>query len=496
MPPARNLVHVNYSLQKPYTDNIINRETVTGALQQRKMADIFAMDDYEAPSSVRELNYRLLEEEANPPSPDFPPPGVIVDEALLVDENYSSDSDTVADLLPIPLPIKSRKMSSTSKYSSSYEIDINESFVSSSLQKECSIDYKPRLDDFEPLKVLGQGSYGKVILVREKATGKLFAQKQLKKASLIINDTNEIHSKNYQRTLNEKTILEKVNHPNIVKLYYAFQDHNKVYLILEYLDGGELFHHLDQQKFMSEKDAAYYIAQIVLALRYLHLDMKVIYRDLKPENCMLNSEGNLVLTDFGLSKVSSDDGAKHSMIGTAQYMAPEIIKGEDYDYSVDWWSLGCVAFDMLTGAPPFTGHTNERIMDKIVHSKKHLKFPFYLSLDAKDLLRKLLQPNPEKRFNIDEEFDKLKSHRFFRHLDWQSLMGPVSEDYLPPILPVITDPILAENFDEEFTSMPFTPPSSSALNPSSKSPGDILHVNGFTFTNESYLINIYKNGAH
>lgn len=456
------------------------------------MAEIFGMDEYDLTLSTGggELNYRLLDELASPPSPTFPLLDPIGENGLLSDD---SDSDIVADLLPVPIPSKGRRRSSVSKYSSSYEIDINEAFVSSSLQRAGLQDYKPKLDDFEPIKVLGQGSYGKVILVREKSTGRLFAQKQLKKASLIINDTNEVHTKNYERTLNEKTILEKVHHPNIVRLYYAFQDHNKVYLILEYLDGGELFHHLDQQKYLSEKDASYYIAQIVLALRYLHLSMKVIYRDLKPENCMLNADGNLVLTDFGLSKVSSDDSSKHSMIGTAQYMAPEVIKGEDYDFSVDWWSLGCVAYDMLTGSPPFTGHTNEKIMDKIVHSKKHLKFPFYLSLDAKDLLRKLLQASPDKRFDIDNDFDKLKNHRFFRYVNWESLADVSKNDVLPPILPVITDPVLAENFDEEFTTMTFTPPLESTLNSTSNSSsGEILHVKGFTFTNESYLVNIFK----
>lgn len=457
------------------------------------MAFIFAMDEYELTPTVfgvGDLNYRLLDEQASPPSSNFDLRKPDSKTELTSDD---SDSDTVADLLPIPVPSRARRRSSVSKYSSSYEIDINESFVSSSLQEAGLLGYKPKLDDFEPLKVLGQGSYGKVILVREKLTGKLFAQKQLKKASLIINETNEVHTKNYERTLNEKTILEKVSHPNIVKLFYAFQDHNKVYLILEYLDGGELFHHLDQQKYMSEKDASYYIAQIILALRYLHLNMKVIYRDLKPENCMLNADGNLVLTDFGLSKVSSDDSSKHSMIGTAQYMAPEVIKGEQYDFSVDWWSLGCVAYDMLTGAPPFTGHTNEKIMDKVIHSKKYLKFPFYLSLDAKDLLRKLLQANPAKRIDIDKDFEKLKSHRFFRYVDWDSITGLSKSDGLPPILPVITDSVLAENFDEEFTSMKFTPPIDSVLNHSfNDTTVDILHVKGFTFTNESYLVNTFK----
>ncbi|ODV81018.1 ribosomal protein S6 kinase [Suhomyces tanzawaensis NRRL Y-17324] len=434
------------------------------------MADIFNMDDDvgELSETFRsglsfnpdpELNYRLIDR------PDSP--------------HVEESRNTVSELhLPIPMKRAGRR---NSAIASSYEIDIQDSYVSSSLVvNNGNLNYKPKLSDFEPIKVLGQGSYGKVLLVREVSTGKLFAQKQLKKASLIINEnTNEVHQLNYRRTLNEKNILEKVNHPNIVKLYYAFQDHDKVYLILEYLDGGELFHHLAQERFMTEKNASYYIAQMVLALRYLHKNLKVIYRDLKPENCMLNSNGNLVLTDFGLSKVSSDD-KNHSMTGTAQYMAPEVIKGEPYDYSVDWWSLGCVAFDLLTGSPPFTGNNNKKITEKILSSKKFLKFPFYLSLDAKDLLRKLLQANPEKRINIDDDFEKLKNHRFFRFVDWSELENIEQSETLPPILPVITDPVLAENFDKEFTEMAFTP----QFNNFGK---DILHVKGFSYIDENYL---------
>jgi serine/threonine protein kinase len=396
-------------------------------------------------------------------------------------EDYEREelANTVSEL-PIPIPRNPGRRNSA--IASSYEIDISNSFVSSSLvvDRNPNSSYKPKLSDFEPIKVLGKGSYGKVLLVREISTGKLFAQKQLKKASLIINEnTNEVHELNYRRTLNEKTILEMVNHPNIVKLYYAFQDNNKVYLILEYLDGGELFHHLAQERFMSEKSASYYIAQMILALRYLHCNLKVIYRDLKPENCMLNADGNLVLTDFGLSKVSNEE-KNHSMTGTAQYMAPEVIKGEPYDYSVDWWSLGCVAFDLLTGSPPFTGNNNKKIIEKILSSKKTLKFPFYLSLDAKDFLKKLLQANPEKRFNIDDDFEKFKKHRFFRYIDWKELERIEQSETLPPILPIITDPVLAENFDKEFTEMTFTPQQHDCGK-------DILHVNGFSYINENYL---------
>lgn len=442
------------------------------------MAGIFSMDDELDLSNKTEnlsLNYKFR------------------------DTNEMSDDESVLsekrDIFPSEMegPFHRRK---SSIILSSYEIGIHGSYVSPLTQKGALFpSYKPKLTDFEPVKVLGQGAYGKVLLVKEKSTGLFFAQKQLKKVSLVINETNEIHQKNFNRTVNEKSILAMVRHPNIVTLHYAFQDNNKCYLILEYLSGGELFYHLAHKRYLSEKDSSYYIAQMVLALKYLHSEIGVIYRDLKPENCMLNLSGNLVLTDFGLSKVSNDE-VKHSMTGTIQFMAPEILKGEPYDFAVDWWSLGCVAFDLLTGSSPFPGNNHKKVMDKIISAKKHLKFPFYLSEDAKDFLRKLLQPNPEKRFDVDNNFELLKRHRFFRYVDWNQL-EKLNEptDILPPILPVVTDPSLAENFDTEFTEMNFTP-TYSDFKPSnfhtSQLP-ELLHVKDFTYTNESYLCTKVRN---
>lgn len=460
-----------------------------------------------------------------------PPPlsadsGRSINYRVVSDEDDSFYDDEVSEL-PLPIAIRqTRRNSVATSVPSLLDIDLlSKSFVSAALLKNKSVTraYKPKLSDFEPIKVLGKGSYGKVLLVRETATGLLFAQKLMSKLSLIVDEGgippvpltavstestaasstgtlnvgpvpilsptgSSVNIVNYQRTLNERSILEMVNHPNIVKLFYAFQDHDKVYLILEYLLGGELFGHLSQLNYLNETHASYYIAQMILAIRYLHNTLNVIYRDLKPENCMLNMRGDLVLTDFGLSKVSSLDSREQSMIGTPQYMAPEVLKGESYNYMVDWWSLGCVAFDMLTGSPPFTGNNNKKIMDKIIQSKKFLKFPYYLSNDAKEFLRKLLQSNPEKRLDIDNDFENVKKMRFFRHVNWKELELKLSsvgqeipaEDYaLPPILPLITDPILAENFDDEFTSMAFTPPSNVS--------DDILHVNGFSYINENYL---------
>lgn len=400
---------------------------------------------------------------------------------------------------PLDIPNHRRRKSSTAsnrnapmnRLGTSVEIGIDHSFVSSYVSEKEFLPTddaaspvkvtnittgKPKPSDFEYIKVLGVGSYGKVLLVRERKTGKLFAQKQLKKASIIL------QNKTVERTINEKSILESVSHNSIVKLYYAFQDYDKLYLILEYLDGGELFQHLQQEKFLSETNAAVYLAQMVLGLEHLH-NIGIVYRDLKPENCLLDSNGYLVLTDFGLSKVGlNDDELCTSLIGTPEYMAPEILQDIPYDYAVDFWSLGCVMFDMLTGSPPFTGNNNKRIMDKILANK--FKVPFYLSQDAKDLLLRLLKKNPEKRLT---NFQAVKSHRFFRKIDWKEIE---SRSFEPPIVPIITDPILAENFDSEFTEMNITPVGSplngiSIQNSNNNRANDDL-FKGFSYTDQGF----------
>lgn len=321
--------------------------------------------------------------------------------------------------------------------------------------EDSETSYKRVLGDFVPIKVLGQGAYGKVHLVQDKISHKLYAQKQLRKPVINIHeDKTDSHTTHVQRTIYERQILSNINHhPNIVKMFYALQDSNKFYLILEYIPGGELFHHLSTNNSLGnvfkEDDVAFYSAQMALGLRHLH-KLGIVYRDLKPENCLLDSRGFLVLTDFGLSKDIGDNEHCNSIIGTPEYMAPEILKGQDYDYKVDWWSLGCVIFDMMSGKPPFTGNSHKAIQDKILSKK--LVLPFYFSMDAKDLLNKLLNKNPSKRFTVDESWDKFTKHRFFRKIDWKKLEAQ-DESIIPPVIPVITDPKLAENFSAEFTQL-------------------------------------------
>jgi serine/threonine protein kinase len=305
-------------------------------------------------------------------------------------------------------------------------------------------------DDFEPLRCLGKGTYGTVLLVKQRNTGRLYAQKQFKKASVVV------HKKLVEQTKTERQILESVSrHPFVVNLYYAFQDHEKLYLILEYGQGGELFTHLSTEKMFSEPTAAFYMAEMVLALSYLHTSLGVVYRDLKPENCLLDAQGHLLLTDFGLSKVAvGDDDSCKSILGTVEYMAPEVVMGQKYGKAVDWWSFGALGYDLMTGNPPFRGANSAKVQHNIV--KQKVVMPYFLSLEAKDLLARLLRKDPAKRLgsHMPKDFEIIKNHRFFRKIDWKKLAAREME---PPIQPMITDPELAENFAPEFTDLSVSP---------------------------------------
>ena len=343
-----------------------------------------------------------------------------------------------------------------SNATTSYEINLEHDFVNDSdgpggSEVEFALPgrHKMTAEDFEHLRCLGKGTYGTVLLVKQRATGRLYAQKQFKKASLVV------HKKLIEQTKTERQILESVNrHPFVVKLYYAFQDREKLYLILEYGQGGELFTHLNTEKMFPEQTAAFYMAEMVMALSHLHDTLGVVYRDLKPENCLLDAEGHLLLTDFGLSKVALETEACNSMLGTIEYMAPEIILGKKYGKPVDWWSFGALGYDLMTGNPPFRGANHAKIQDNIV--KQKLVMPYFLSPDAKDLLTRLLRKDPSKRLgsNMPKDLDTIKKHRFFRKIDWKKLEARELE---PPIQPMITDPELAENFASEFTDLSLSP---------------------------------------
>ncbi|KJZ76668.1 hypothetical protein HIM_04004 [Hirsutella minnesotensis 3608] len=349
---------------------------------------------------------------------------------------------------------------SSDNVSTGFEVNLENDFVSESVRErsgfmeplEGGLNPKRKMtsEEFEPLRCLGKGTFGTVLLVKQRATGRLYAQKQFKKASLVV------HKKLVAQTKTERQVLESVNrHPFVVKLFYAFQDHEKLYLILEYGQGGELFTHLNTEKMFSEDVAAFYMAEMLLAISHLHNDLGVVYRDLKPENCLLDADGHLLLTDFGLSKVAVEQSEScNSMLGTVEYMAPEVILGKKYGKAVDWWSFGALGYDLMTGNPPFRGQNHAKVQDNIV--KQKLVLPYFLSPDAKDLLTRLLRKEPHKRLGatMPKDLQTLKKHRFFRKIDWKKLQGRELE---PPIQPMITDPELAENFAPEFTELSLSP---------------------------------------
>ncbi|XP_031439320.1 ribosomal protein S6 kinase beta-1-like isoform X2 [Clupea harengus] len=336
-----------------------------------------------------------------------------------------------------------------------------------------------RPECFELLRVLGKGGYGKVFQVRKvagAASGKIFAMKVLKKAMIVRNAKDTAHTKA------ERNILEEVKHPFIVDLIYAFQTGGKLYLILEYLSGGELFMQLEREGIFMEDTACFYLAEISMALGHLH-QKGIIYRDLKPENIMLNNQGHVKLTDFGLCKESIHDGTvTHTFCGTIEYMAPEILMRSGHNRAVDWWSLGALMYDMLTGAPPFTGENRKKTIDKILKCK--LNLPPYLTQEARDLLKKLLKRSASSRLGATVgDAAEVQAHPFFRHTNWEDLLAKKVE---PPFKPFLQSAEDVSQFDSKFTSQtPVDSPDDSTL---SESANQVFL--GFTYVAPSVLENV------
>ncbi|KAL4676691.1 ribosomal protein S6 kinase alpha-2 isoform X1 [Rhinopithecus roxellana] len=311
---------------------------------------------------------------------------------------------------------------------------------------------------FELLKVLGQGSYGKVFLVRKvkgSDAGQLYAMKVLKKATLKVRDR--------VRSKMERDILAEVNHPFIVKLHYAFQTEGKLYLILDFLRGGDLFTRLSKEVMFTEEDVKFYLAELALALDHLH-SLGIIYRDLKPENILLDEEGHIKITDFGLSKEAIDhDKRAYSFCGTIEYMAPEVVNRRGHTQSADWWSFGVLMFEMLTGSLPFQGKDRKETMALILKAK--LGMPQFLSGEAQSLLRALFKRNPCNRLGAGiDGVEEIKRHPFFVTIDWNKLYR---KEIKPPFKPAVGRPEDTFHFDPEFTARtptdsPGVPPSANA----------------------------------
>eukprot|EP00003_Mantamonas_plastica_P006269 TRINITY_DN1509_c0_g1_i3.p1 TRINITY_DN1509_c0_g1~~TRINITY_DN1509_c0_g1_i3.p1 ORF type:complete len:552 (+),score=169.57 TRINITY_DN1509_c0_g1_i3:239-1657(+) len=330
------------------------------------------------------------------------------------------------------------------------------------------------IEDFDLLNVLGRGSFGKVMLARKKDNAKLYAIKVLNKADVVESEIL-IH------TQAEKHILQTLQSPFLVGLEYSFQTEDKLYMVLDYISGGDLFFHLQNEKFDDDR-SKFYAAEIILALKYLH-EHGIVYRDLKPENILLRSNGHLCLTDFGLCKEGMEDGQRtNTFCGSLEYMAPEVLEYNDYSYSVDWWGLGIVLYMMLTGRHPFYHSNQEEMCKRILTSELRFPSSVYVSKEAKDILLGLLHKDPSKRLGCTlENAQDLMEHEFFEGIDWDQLSDLKID---PPFIPNISDEEDVTNFDPEFTS------EEPVLTPSEKSVLDDKiqdAFSGFTYVTESVL---------
>ena len=291
------------------------------------------------------------------------------------------------------------------------------------------------------MKVLGRGSFGKVCLVQYKQTGEYYAMKSLKKDVLL--DQDQVES-----TILEKKILQSLDHPFLVGMVFCFQTEERIYFIMPFIRGGELFQHLRACKFFKEDKVKFYAASIGLALDYLH-NKGIIYRDIKPENILIGEDGYLKLIDFGMAKIVKNGEKATSFCGTPEYLAPEIITGEGHNRSADWWSFGILIFEMLCGIPPFYCDNNEKMYELIIHAE--LRFPkkINVSEEAKDLLRKLLIKKQNNRLGSQNGFAEIRVHPFFASFNFDALLAKK----LPaPFIPTLKSKIDVDNFDQEFTS--------------------------------------------
>ncbi|RLN53177.1 hypothetical protein BBJ29_001714 [Phytophthora kernoviae] len=301
--------------------------------------------------------------------------------------------------------------------------------------------------DFDLLCVIGMGAFGKVIQVRHQPTDEILAMKIVSNKYIV-----QHNSVSYLQA--ERDIMTKINHPFLISLRYAFQTKSNVYLVMPFVAGGELFHHLHKEGLLLESSAKFYAAEMVLALEHLHAQ-GIIHRDLKPENVLLGADGHIRLTDFGLAKEMADeDDSTSTMCGTNEYMPPEMIRRKAYNQAVDWWALGALIYEMVTGYPPFRHKNRKKLHHKILNEK--LSLPKWLGSETHSILKQLLERNVDKRLGSGKStmfqvkgVQAIKKHAFFKGIDWHLLE---EKKVQPPILPNVMSNTDTTYFSEEFTT--------------------------------------------
>ena len=300
---------------------------------------------------------------------------------------------------------------------------------------------KVTLNDFKILKVLGRGTFGKVCLVQYKLTKKYYAMKIMRKNVILENGQ-------VKNTLLEKNILQNLNYQFLVGMDFCFQTQERIYFVMNFIRGGELFKHLTNCKFFPEAKAKFYSAIIGLALEYLHTH-GIVYRDIKPDNILIDEDGYLKLADFGMSKMIKDQERAFSLCGTPEYFAPEIITREGHNKAADWWSYGILLYEMLYGVSPFYSKDTEKMFDLI--TKSDLKFPKNIetSEEAKDLIKKLLIKNQDLRLGSEGGFQTIKNHPFFKGFDFKALE---EKKMKAPFIPTLRGSMDVTNFDSKYTS--------------------------------------------
>jgi len=318
-------------------------------------------------------------------------------------------------------------------------------------------------NDFEKLKVIGRGSFGKVFKVKLKGQNTVYAMKVLNKTD--VEERNEIaHARA------ENSILRKLNCPFLVKMHFAFQTSDRLFFVMDFVNGGELFFHLQKEGKFDQERVKFYVAEIVIGLEYLH-NSHIIYRDLKPENLLLSADGHIIMTDFGISKegLATTDDRTGTFCGTPEYLAPEVLKQEKYTKAVDWWSLGTLMYEMLSGLPPFYSEEVQNMYYNIINTQ--LVMPKGTNEVTQSLLAGFLEKNPADRLSDPE---KIKAHPFFKGIDWEKLKRKEAE---PPFKPQVKSADDDSQIAPEFTQDAIEDPTV----PGQKTGGKSIHFEGFTF---------------
>ncbi|KAI7879890.1 Pkinase-domain-containing protein [Lichtheimia hyalospora FSU 10163] len=291
------------------------------------------------------------------------------------------------------------------------------------------------IDNYTIKRTLGTGCLGRVHLAQNRLDNRYYAIKTMDKH-------NVVQKRQTDHINNERSILHGVSHPFLVNLVETFQDDSHLFFVMEYVQGGELFRILREQKRFNEKTARFYAAQVILALEYLH-ERDIAYRDIKPENILLDADGHIKIVDFGFAKKVSD--VTWTVCGTPDYFAPEIIKSKGYSKAVDWWSLGVLIYEMLVGRPPFEDKHPIELYQKILECR--VPWPEDISPEAKDLLQGLLTPDPEKRLG-HHSIDDIKSHPFFQGLDFNQVLKRNIDPPFRPEISSASDTSCFARFDE------------------------------------------------